>query len=53
MNLSDQAPSRATKKHVPQLYHAALRVGVHDSDDWESINLGNIHTMGFRCSVLD
>ena len=34
-----------------RLYHGALRMGVHTSDDWESINLGNIHTLGFRCHV--
>lgn len=33
-----------------QLYKAGLQVGVHTSEDWESINLGNIHTLGFRCS---
>lgn len=32
-----------------QLYKAALRVGVHTSSDWESIDLGGIHTLGFRC----
>ena len=32
-----------------KLYESALRVGVHKSDDWESINLGDIHTLGFRC----
>ena len=33
------------------LYRAALQVGVHDSDDWESIDLANIHTLAFRCRV--
>jgi hypothetical protein len=33
------------------LYNVALQVGVHNSDDWESIDLGNIHTLGFRCHV--
>jgi len=36
-----------------QLYKAALRVGVHTSNDWESINLGNIHTLGFRCREIE
>ena len=36
-----------------QLYEAALRVGVHNSDDWESINLANVHTLGFRCRELE
>jgi hypothetical protein len=31
-------------------YAAALRMGVHNSDDWESIDLGNIHNFVFRCS---
>lgn len=31
------------------LYKGALRVGVHSSEDWESINLGNIHTLVFFC----
>jgi len=34
-----------------RLYRAALRVGVHDSEDWESINLADIHTLAFRCRV--
>lgn len=38
---------RANGRH---LYRAALQVGVHNSDDWESIELGTIHTLGFRCS---
>ena len=33
------------------LYKAALRMGVHDSDDWESLDLGNIHTMAFFCRL--
>jgi len=36
-----------------QLYEAALRVGVHTSDDWESLDLANIHTLGFRCLELE
>jgi hypothetical protein len=35
-----------------RLYNAALRVGVHTSDDWESISLGEIHTLGFMCREL-
>ena len=41
------------RKNGKKEYEAALMVGVHDSDDWESINLANIHTLGFRCRVLD
>jgi len=33
------------------LYMGALSIGVHNSDDWESVNLGNIHTLVFRCHV--
>ena len=33
-----------------QLYSAALQMGVHTSQDWESINLGNIHTLAFWCN---
>ena len=32
-----------------RLYSAALRMGVHTSQDWESVNLGNIHDLGFFC----
>ena len=35
-----------------ELYKAALRVGVHTSDDWESVNLAGVHTLGFRCREL-
>ena len=35
-----------------KLYEAALRVGVHTSEDWESINLADVHTLGFRCHEL-
>jgi hypothetical protein len=31
------------------LYSAALRFGVHRSDDWESISLGDVHTLVFWC----
>ena len=31
------------------LYKSALRVGLHSSEDWESIDLGNIHTLVFWC----
>lgn len=34
-----------------RLYLAALQVGTHDSDDWESINLADIHMLAFRCRV--
>jgi len=32
-------------------YRAGLAMGVHDSDDWEAVDLGQIHTFAFRCSV--
>ena len=35
------------------LYKAALRVGVHTSDDWESLDLASIHTLAFRCRKED
>lgn len=35
-----------------QLYKAALRIGVHTSDDWESISLGDIHELCFYCRIL-
>jgi hypothetical protein len=31
------------------LYQAALRMGIHISGDWESINLGNVRTLALRC----
>ena len=31
-------------------YTAALRMGIHDSEDCESLDLGDIHTFAFRCS---
>lgn len=34
------------------LYKTALNMPVHDSTDWESINLGNIHTLAFYCRRL-
>jgi len=37
--------------HGKKLYEVALRVGVHDSEDWESIDLGGIHTLGFRVRI--
>jgi len=36
-----------------RLYSAALRVGVHRSEDWESVSLGNIHDLGFLCRPSD
>jgi hypothetical protein len=35
-----------------RLYKASLRVGVHTSDDWESIDLARIHTLGFWCREI-
>ena len=32
-----------------QLYRTAIRMGVHTSDDWESVDLGNIHTLVYKC----
>jgi hypothetical protein len=34
-----------------RLYETALRVGVHDSEDWESIDLAKVHTLAFRCKT--
>jgi len=31
------------------MYKVALRFGVHSSEDWETINLGDIHTLAFKC----
>ncbi len=39
-----------TRAGLP-LYRGALGMGVHTSQDWESINLGNIHTLAFCCRV--
>ena len=36
-----------------RLYRAALRMGVHTSEDWESVNLGNIHNLNFVCRPSD
>lgn len=33
------------------LYRTALRMGVHTSEDWESIELGEAHTLAFRCTL--
>ena len=38
-------------KNGEHLYKAAMMVGTHTSDDWESIDLGSIHTLGFMCHV--
>jgi hypothetical protein len=40
------------RQHGKVRYTAALRMGVHDSEDWEAIDLGNIHTFAFRCSGI-
>ena len=32
-------------------FEAALRMGVHESDDWESVELGD-YTFAFRCMPL-
>jgi hypothetical protein len=34
-----------------KLYETALRVGVHNSEDWESIDLAKVHTLAFRCKT--
>ncbi|MES2947006.1 MAG: hypothetical protein V4858_00545 [Pseudomonadota bacterium] len=34
-----------------RLYGAALRVGVHNSQDWESVDLGEKHVLVFKCYV--
>jgi hypothetical protein len=41
-----------TKAGQP-LYRAALRMGAHASDDWESVTLGNIHELCFFCRPSD
>ena len=33
-------------------YNSELRMGVHDSADWEVVNLGNIHELGFYCKLV-
>jgi hypothetical protein len=33
------------------LYRSALRMGVHSSDDWETIELANNHLLIFKCYV--
>jgi hypothetical protein len=43
----------ACRRDGTLLYEAALRVGVHTSDDWESVELGNVHTLTFRCREED
>lgn len=43
----------ACRRDGTLLYEVALRVGVHTSDDWESVSLGNIHTLAFRCHEED
>jgi len=35
------------------LYSAALRMGVHTSEDWESITLGDVHDLCFFCRPSD
>ena len=37
-------------QHQSRLYRANLDVPLHDSEDWESIDLAGIHTLGFRCT---
>ena len=44
---SDSIP----KQHT--LVRAALRMGVHTSDDWESIDLGADHNLAFRCTEIE
>ncbi len=34
---------------VDQLLEAGLAMGVHESDDWESVALGPDYTLGFFC----
>jgi hypothetical protein len=31
------------------LYRTALRVGVHNSEDWESVELAESHVLVFKC----
>jgi len=32
-------------------YRSALRFGVHDSEDWEDIELGDLHALAFKCEM--
>ena len=32
---------------------SAMRIGVHDSDDWEMVELAPPYQMCFRCAVVD
>ena len=34
------------------LLDAGVAIGVHDSDDWESVALGPDHTLGFFCRAI-
>lgn len=34
-------------------WKSALRMGVHDSDDWETINLVNDFDLCFKCEIKD
>jgi len=35
------------------VFRSALRMGVHDSDDWESTDLAEPYQLCFRCTVHD
>jgi hypothetical protein len=35
-----------------RIYKSVLRVVVHTSNDWESIDLAGIHTLGFLCKEI-
>lgn len=40
------------KYNVEQVYRSAMRFGVHSSNDWETLNLGNIHTLVYKSQIV-
>ncbi len=36
-----------------QTWRAALRMGVHNSDDWEKIELSDPYELCFKCAIVD
>ncbi len=35
------------------LFRSAMRMGVHNSDDWEKIDLAEPYEMCFKCAIVD
>ena len=35
------------------IFRSAMRMGVHNSDDWERIDLAEPYQMCFRCAIVD